>query len=316
MNTEEAIELITQNYSASEGSLIFSLHERNTFSSRQFWDLYDSIDTVVNASHHNDQLTEQISSCYQAILKMLIWHFDANDLFTIECLPYDYPWYIDCLDYAVLAYYRKNPEILKSAGRDNAVKRYIDCLDKGSIPWNRMFTAYGTAENYCELLSALEQTLDTEQWEKYYNRLSDFEHQSTLFPPAPFVLVFLVRILQQLLRNGNADAIVKKLLDRFLYYAGLCNTAESMDHAEPLRQFSDLLNDENLLPEDYIEEDLLKIYQRLFFQRSRTSWITINVILTKAKSFGAGRKTSPCKKSTVPPPGENSPVLPVSSFFQ
>ena len=47
MNTEEAIELITQNYSASEGSLIFSLHERNTFSSRQFWDLYDSIDTVV-----------------------------------------------------------------------------------------------------------------------------------------------------------------------------------------------------------------------------------------------------------------------------
>jgi hypothetical protein len=58
MNTEEAIELITQNYSASEGSLIFSLHERNTFSSRQFWDLYASIDTVVNASHHNDQLTE------------------------------------------------------------------------------------------------------------------------------------------------------------------------------------------------------------------------------------------------------------------
>ena len=54
---------------------------------------------------------------------------------------------------------------------------------------------------------------------------------------------------------------MKKLLDRFLYYAGLCNTVESMDHAEPLRQFSDLLNDENLLPEDYIEEDLLKIYE-------------------------------------------------------
>ena len=257
MNTEEAIELITQNYSASAGSLIFSLHERNTFSSRQFWDLYDSIDTVVNASHHNDQLTEQISSCYQAILKMLILHFDANDLYAINNLPYDYPRYIDCLDYAVLAYYRKNPDILKSTGHDIAVKRYIDCLDKGSIPWNRMFTAYGTAENYCELLSALEQTLDTEQWEKYYNRLSDFEHQSTLFPPAPFVLTFLVRILQQLLRNGNADAIVKKLLGRFLYYADLCNTAESMDHAEPLRQFSDLLNDENLLPEDHTEEDLL-----------------------------------------------------------
>ena len=150
MNTNEAVELITQNYSVSEGSLIFSLHERNTFSSRQFWDLYESIATVVNASQYDDQLTKQISYCYQTILKMLIWHFDTNDLYAINDLPYDYPRYIDCLDYAVLAYYRKKPEILKSAGRDNAVKRYIDCLDKGSIPWNRMFTAYGTAENYCE----------------------------------------------------------------------------------------------------------------------------------------------------------------------
>jgi hypothetical protein len=31
---------------------------------------------------------------------------------------------------------------------DTATKKYIDSLDRRSIPWNRMFTAYGTAEHY------------------------------------------------------------------------------------------------------------------------------------------------------------------------
>ena len=39
---------------------------------------------------------------------------------------------------------------------DLETKQYIDSLDKRSIPWRRMFTAYGTAENYCEYLSVLE----------------------------------------------------------------------------------------------------------------------------------------------------------------
>ena len=77
---------------------------------------------------------------------------------------------------------------------DKATKNYIDSLDRRSIPWNRMFTAYGTAEHYNELLSVLEETTDEVQWKKTFTRISDFEHQSTMFPPAPFVLVFLVRI--------------------------------------------------------------------------------------------------------------------------
>ena len=52
----------------------------------------------------------------------------------------------------------------KGVKMDNVTRNYIDGLDKGSIPWNRMFTAYGTAEHYEELLTELEQTTDTEQW--------------------------------------------------------------------------------------------------------------------------------------------------------
>ena len=261
MNTKEAIDIIARNHSVSQGSLIFSLHERDTFSPKLFWDLYDSIGTVVNASLYNDQLTEQISWCYHSVLKLFIWHFSTHDLYIMKDCPYDYAEYIDCLDYAVLAYYRKNPDILMSTESAIATKRFIDRLEKQNIPWNRMFTAYGTAEKYCELLSELEQTLDVEQWTKVLNRLSDFEHQSTMFPPAPFVMVFLVRLLQRLLWNGNADGIVKKLLYQFLYYASLCHDAKEMDHAEPLPHFADLLDDESLLPENYTEDDLQRIYE-------------------------------------------------------
>lgn len=144
---------------------------------------------------------------------------------------------------------------------DTATKNYIDSLDRRSIPWNRMFTAYGTAEHYNELLSVLEETTDEEQWKKTFNRLSDFEHQSTMFPPAPFALVFLVRILQKLLQDASANGIVKKLIDQFMYYAEVCCEAEEMEHAHPLSHFEDLLDDGNLLPEDCTEEDLDEIFE-------------------------------------------------------
>ena len=144
---------------------------------------------------------------------------------------------------------------------DTAIKNYIDSLDRRSIPWNRMFTAYGTAEHYNELLSVLEETTDEEQWKKAFNRLSDFEHQSTMFPPAPFALVFLVRILQKLLQDASAGGIAKKLTDQFIYYAEVCCEAEKLDHAPPLSHFEDLLDDGNLLPEDCTEEDLDEIFE-------------------------------------------------------
>ena len=144
---------------------------------------------------------------------------------------------------------------------DTATRNYIDSLDRKSIPWSRMLTAYGTAEHYNDLLSVLEETTDEMLWEKTFSRISDFEHQSTMFPPAPFVLVFLVRILQKHLQYGSIDRIAKKLIDRFAYYTDVCNDAEEMEHAEPLGHFWNLLDDENLLPEDCTEEDLDEVFE-------------------------------------------------------
>ncbi len=144
---------------------------------------------------------------------------------------------------------------------DTATRNYINSLDRRSIPWNRMFTAYGTAEHYNELLFVLEETTDEALWKKTFNRISDFEHQSTMFPPAPFVLIFLVRILQKHLQGGSSDGIAKKLIDQLTYYADVCNHAEEMEHAQPLGHFWDLLDDENLLPENCTEEDLDEVFE-------------------------------------------------------
>ena len=144
---------------------------------------------------------------------------------------------------------------------NTATKNYIDSLDRRSIPWNRMFTAYGTAEHYNELLSVLEETADEVQWKKTFTRISDFEHQSTMFPPAPFVLVFLVRILQKHLQDGSPDEIAKILIGQLTYYAGVCNDAENMEHAQPLDHFWNLLDDNNLLPEDCTEEELDEVFE-------------------------------------------------------
>lgn len=142
-----------------------------------------------------------------------------------------------------------------------AVKHSIDGLDKQNIPWRRMFTAYGTAEHYCEYLSVLEQTHDTEVWKQTFRKLSDFEHQGTFFPPAPFALVFLVRILQKRLQDGDAPEIVEMLTDQLRYYAALCGNAEQLQHARALDNFLALLDDRYLLPEAYTEDDLFEVFE-------------------------------------------------------
>ena len=140
-------------------------------------------------------------------------------------------------------------------------KDYINSLDAKSIPWSRMFTAYGTAEHYPELLSELEQAADIDAWKTAFHRVSDFEHQSTMFPPAPFVLIFLVRMLRNRLEKGKTDDIARRMIDCFEYYVDICADAGKMEHAHPLEHFSDLLDNNNLLPEEYTEDDLLNIFE-------------------------------------------------------
>lgn len=138
------------------------------------------------------------------------------------------------------------------------IRRYSSSLNVEEIPWHRMLTAYGTAEAYSEILPLLAETNDVEEWKQHFEEISDFEHQSTMFPPAPFVLVFLVRILEQKLDDPE---IAGTLLKQFIYYAEICHDADAMEHAKPLAHFSDLLDEQYLLAEGLDEEDLEEVFE-------------------------------------------------------
>lgn len=138
------------------------------------------------------------------------------------------------------------------------VKEYINSLNIDDIPWNRMVTAYGTAEKYPEYLSILDKMENLDEVKNAWNKISDFEHQSTMFAPAPFALVFLVRICEKAKKTDTPEAkwIIEKFNEDFDYYLEILDDTESMEHAEPLPSFSDMLDEEYLLPEEYLAESL------------------------------------------------------------
>ena len=166
------------------------------------------------------------------------------------------------------------------------VKDYIENLDKKDIPWHRMVTAYGTAREYPAYLDILGEMKDIQVLENVLNSISDFEHQETLFPPAPFALVFLVRILEKALsteNNPNADYLAEKLADFLGYCYEACdNVMNSYDPDEPFENFSDMLDEEYLLPEDYEEEDIDEFfeegYDKLFYSTYYYSEIVLSQV--------------------------------------
>lgn len=142
------------------------------------------------------------------------------------------------------------------------IKDYVKSLNIDDIPWHRMVTAYETAEKYPEYLAILDSMRNIDEMNKALDSVSDFEHQSTLYTPAPFVLVFLVRIYEKAKNKNTPETewLVNQLNKCFKYYLEVCTDADNMEHAEPLENMSDILNDKYLLPEgvnlyDYDDED-------------------------------------------------------------
>lgn len=157
-----------------------------------------------------------------------------------------------------------------------SMKEFIDNLKIDDIPWHRMVTAYGTAERYPELFRILDSMENFDEVKRAWSDISDFEHQSTFFTPAPFAVVFLARIREKALNspeNPVAVWLAEKLTEEFSYYSEICGYAEKSEHPEPLPEFSDMLDERYLLPadfdfeedEDEIDELIEKIMQEDFF---------------------------------------------------
>ena len=144
---------------------------------------------------------------------------------------------------------------------DSRTKQYIDSLTIDQIPWGRMYTAYAVASNFGTLLHTLTETEDPAVFRETFRALSDMEHQSTLTPPAPFVTVFLVRILDRERQRGGRSEIAETILHVLSYYLEICNEYAAYSDAEPLPHFADILDEQYLLPENCTDDDLEEIFE-------------------------------------------------------
>lgn len=109
MTVSEAMAVLGKNADCSENSLLYSLHERERFSKKRFWELYDSVITLAKVAviaGRDIETARKITFIYQRVLKEMIWHFDKKDMSKLKKFPKEYNDYIERLDGAVDAYFR------------------------------------------------------------------------------------------------------------------------------------------------------------------------------------------------------------------
>jgi len=140
---------------------------------------------------------------------------------------------------------------------------YIDNLKIIEIPWSRLATPYGSAEDFPAYLRVIGNAVNytKEQLDWAVGQIaSEIEHQSTLWPVTPFAMVFLMRIFKESVLKRKENKIfyylADKLLGLFVIVAKSYDMAEEMEHSQPLSDFSDMLGEEYLWPEECDEDDM------------------------------------------------------------
>lgn len=130
------------------------------------------------------------------------------------------------------------------------IKEYIKNLKFEDIPWEKMVTAYGTAEKFPEFFGVLEkmQNID-EMKEAFYGIMEEVEHQDSLYQPLPFVMIFFKRLLKKAenIHTPEAEWLAEEIKDNFSGISKLCDyNAYEFPHGLPCTKFSELLDDKNL----------------------------------------------------------------------
>lgn len=139
------------------------------------------------------------------------------------------------------------------------MKEFIDNLKIEDIPWDKMVTAYGTAEKFPEYFSVLEkmQSIDSMD-EAFYNIMQEVEHQETCYQPLPFVMIFFKKFLKKAETNHTPEAewLAVEIRKIFDYILDCCDyRVYEFAHGEALWDFKDLLNEKYLLPDYHYGED-------------------------------------------------------------
>jgi hypothetical protein len=154
---------------------------------------------------------------------------------------------------------------------DTVTKQYIETVKVSDIPWHRLTTTYGRATDFPAHLEVLWDMKDVDAIDVAGEELAqNIEHQSTLWHATPFAMVFLLRIFKKALeertQNDVAHYLVEQLVDLFTVIAESIRDGLMLEHADPLPNFEDMLNEEYLWSEEYDEdEDIIRYEEEEVF---------------------------------------------------
>ena len=147
---------------------------------------------------------------------------------------------------------------------NTVTQRYIETVQISDIPWHRLTTSYGRATNFPTELDVLWKMESIDAVDAAGEEIAlNIEHQSTLWYATPFALIFLLRIFEKTVEeqrhNEVARYLAEALVELFIVIAESIRDGLVLEHADPLPNFVDMLNEEYLWSEVYDEdEDMIR----------------------------------------------------------
>ena len=147
---------------------------------------------------------------------------------------------------------------------NTVTQRYIETVQISDIPWHRLTTSYGRATNFPTELDVLWKLESIDAVDAAGEEIAlNIEHQSTLWHATPFALIFLLRIFEKAVEeqrhNEVARYLAEALVELFIVIAESIRDGLVLEHADPLPNFVDMLDEEYLWSEVYDEdEDMIR----------------------------------------------------------
>ena len=147
---------------------------------------------------------------------------------------------------------------------NTVTQRYIETAQISDIPWHRLTTSYGRATDFPKELDVLWKMESIDTVDEAGKEIAlNIEHQLTLWHSTPFALIFLLRTFKKAVEeqrhNEVARYLAEALVELFIVIAESIRDGLVLEHADPLPNFVDMLNEEYLWSEEYDEdEDMIR----------------------------------------------------------
>lgn len=147
---------------------------------------------------------------------------------------------------------------------NTVTQRYIETVQISDIPWHRLTTSYGRATDFPTEFDVLWKMESIDAVDAAGEEIAlNIEHQSTLWHSTPFALIFLLRIFEKAVEeqrhNEVARYLAEALVELFIVIVESIKDSLVLEHADPLPNFVDMLDEEYLWSEVYDEdEDMIR----------------------------------------------------------